>query len=341
MPEKDPELIADPVSGFSIPLSWIESCSDPRAREKILSGRWTILSSGLLLKRGLTTGTTAAAAAKGAVVSLVRATERLEVMTPAGIPVSVSVKAENGYCNARKDGGDHQSDVTAGLEISARAEPSGETVLLAGAGIGRIGAGGLCDQIGRPAISPSAKGQIMMAISEGLKVAGLEHVRVEIWVPQGERISRQTLNPKLGITGGISILGSTGFVEPWNEHLINERAEELKGAKRVVVSTGRTGLKLSRILFPDHEAVLMGNQLGRLEFEPDQESILCGLPALILKWAWPEILENTGYNTVAEMVEKEPEHENIALGLRRAKEKLPYTRIVLLHRNGRILLEAP
>ena len=139
----------------------------------------------------------------------------------------------------------------------------------------------------------------------------------------------------------IAILGSTGFVEPWNEHLINERAEELKGAKKVVVSTGRTGLKLSRILFPDHEAVLMGNQLGRLEFEPDQESILCGLPALILKWAWPEILENTGYNTVAEMVEKEPEHENIALGLRRAKEKLPYTRIVLLHRDGRILLEAP
>ncbi|HPT19305.1 MAG TPA: cobalt-precorrin-5B (C(1))-methyltransferase, partial [Methanothrix sp.] len=209
MPEKDPELIADPVSGFSIPLSWIESCSDPLAREKILSGRWTILSSGQLLKRGLTTGTTAAAAAKGAVVSLVRATESLEVMTPAGIPVSVSVKAENGYCNARKDGGDHQSDVTAGLGISARAEPSGETVLLAGAGIGRIGAGGLCDQIGRPAISPSAKGQIMMAISEGLKVTGLEHVRVEIWVPQGERISRQTLNPKLGIMGGISILGST------------------------------------------------------------------------------------------------------------------------------------
>lgn len=85
----------------------------------------------------------------------------------------------------------------------------------------------------------------------------------------------------------------------------------------------------------------MGSQLDRLEFAPDQESILCGLPALILKWAWPGILQNTGYNTVAEMVEKEPEHENIALGLRMAKERLPYTRIVLLHRDGRILAEAP
>jgi len=341
MPEREPETIIDPVSSFKIPISWIRSSSDPLAEEKIRSGRWTILSTGLLLKRGLTTGTTAAAAAKGAIISLSRPTESVVVMTPAGIPVLVSVRAENGQCIAYKDGGDHQSDITAGLEISARARPSEETLLLAGEGIGRIGAAGLCDQIGRPAISPSAREQIMMAISEGCKEAGLEHVQVEIRVPRGKKIAQETLNPRLGIEGGISILGSTGFVEPWNEHLIRERAEELKEAKKVVVSTGRTGLKLSRILFPDHEAVLMGSQLDRLEFAPDQESILCGLPALILKWAWPGILQNTGYNTVAEMVEKEPEHENIALGLRMAKERLPYTRIVLLHRDGRILAEAP
>ena len=340
MPEKEPEIIIDPVSGFRIPLSWIRSSPDPRVREKILSGRWTILSGGRLLKRGLTTGTTAAAAAKGAVISLVRATESVEVMTPAGIRVLISVRAENGHCTACKDGGDHQSDVTAGLEISARAKPSEKTLLLAGEGIGKIGAAGLCDRIGRPAVSPSARAQIMMAISEGCKEAGLEYAQVEISVPRGEQIALQTLNPRLGIVGGISILGSTGFVEPWSEHLISERAEELKGARKVVVSTGRTGLKLSRILFPDHEAVLMGSQLDRLDFGPDQDSILCGLPALILKWAWPGILQNTGYNTVAEMVEKEPEHENIALGLKKAKERLPHTRIVLLLRDGRILAEA-
>ncbi len=341
MPEIEPEILLDPVSGFRIPLSWIRLCPDPRALEKIQSGRWTILSDGRLLKRGLTTGTTAAAAAKGAVISLLRPIESLEVMTPAKIPVLVSVRAEDGQCTACKDGGDHQSDVTAGLEISARAKASERTLLLAGEGIGEIGASGLCDRIGRPAISPSAREQIMTAISEGCREAGLEHVQVEISVPQGREIARQTLNPRLGIKGGISLLGSTGFVEPWNEHLIIERTEELKETKKVVVSTGRTGLKLSRILFPDHKAVLMGSQLDRLEFAPDQESILCGLPALILKWAWPEILEGTSYNTVAEMVEKEPEHENIALGLGKAKERLPHTRIILLHRDGRILAEAP
>ena len=88
----------------------------------------------------------------------------------------------------------------------------------------------------------------------------------------------------------------------------------------MVVTTGRTGLKFCRILFPDHKAVLMGSQLDRLAFEKDQESILCGLPALILKWAWPQILDETGYGTVAEMVEKEPQHRNIAIALQMAKK---------------------
>ena len=82
---------------------------------------------------------------------------------------------------------------------------------------------------------------------------------------------------------------------------------------------------------------------GDTRFMIGDDVFLSGTPEAIsdfLKWAWPEILRNTGYNTVAEMVEREPGHENIALGLRRAKERLPHTRIVLLHRDGRILREA-
>ncbi|MEI8002879.1 MAG: cobalt-precorrin-5B (C(1))-methyltransferase, partial [Methanothrix sp.] len=101
------------------------------------------------------------------------------------------------------------------------------------------------------------------------------------------------------------------------------------------------GLKFCRILFPDHKAVLMGSQLDRLAFEKDQESILCGLPALILKWAWPQILDETGYSTVAEMVEIEPQHGNIAKALQMAKKKLPETRIVLLRKNGSTLKDVP
>jgi cobalt-precorrin-5B (C1)-methyltransferase len=155
-------------------------------------------------------------------------------------------------------------------------------------------------------------------------------------VPSGREVAQKTLNPKMGVIGGISILGSTGFVEPWNEHLGESRQEEIKNLRKVVVTTGRVGLRYSRVLFPEHTAVLLGSRLEGLSFDEDQESILCGLPALILKWSWPEVLEGSGYGTVAEMVEKDPHHQNISRALERAKEMLPGTRVVLLHRDGRI-----
>jgi cobalt-precorrin-5B (C1)-methyltransferase len=316
-------------------------CPDLEAVQKIKSGRWVMLSSGMLCRRGLTTGTTAAAACKGAVLSLKEPLKSIEVMTPAGISVSLPVVASRGFCLAVKDGGDHKFDVTAGLEIAASARPAEETTLVAGKGIGRIAGRGLCDELGRPAISPSARKQIMLAISQALQETDLAGARVELSVPRGEELAEQTLNPRLGIVGGISILGSTGFVEPWNDHFIGDRAAELKETKKVVATTGRVGLKMSRILFPDHKAVLMGSQLDRLDFAPDQESILCGLPALILKWAWPQILEQTGYGTVAEMIEREPGHQNITRALQMAREKLPKTRIVLLGRDGSILADVP
>ena len=331
----------DPVTGFAIPASWLRLCPDPEAREKIKSGRWAILSNGMLCRRGLTTGTTAAAACKGAVLSLKGAVKCVEVMTPAGISVSLSVVTDRGFCLAIKDGGDHKFDVTAGLEIAASAQPAEDTALVAGKGIGRIAGRGLCDELGRPALSPSARKQIMLAISQALQETDLSGARIELTVPRGEELAGQTLNPRLGIVGGLSILGSTGFVEPWNDHFIEDRALELREAKRVVATTGRVGLRMSRMLFPDHKVVLMGSQLDRLDFGQDQESILCGLPALILKWAWPRLLENTGYNTVAEMAEREPKHRNIIRALQMAKERLPRTRIVLLGRDGSILADVP
>jgi cobalt-precorrin-5B (C1)-methyltransferase len=72
----------------------------------------------------------------------------------------------------------------------------------------------------------------------------------------------------------------------------------------------------------------------------DQDSILCGLPALILKWACPGILEGTNYGTVAEMAEAMPNHPNIDRALQKVRAKLPFTRIVLLQRDGRILRDS-
>jgi len=327
--------ITDPVTGFEIPEPWIADAG-PGALEKIRSGLWVLLSDGKMLRRGMTTGTTAAAACKGAVLSLIKDVKEVDVMTPAGIRVSLPVNACGGICSAFKEGGDHQLDVTSGIEIISKAIPSEETELVAGKGIGKISGRGLCAPVGHAAISQSARKQIMKAIGEGLACAGLKGIRVELSVPKGEEVALKTFNPKLGIMGGVSILGSTGFVEPWNEHLVESRTEELKGIEKILATTGRTGLKYSRILFPDYKAVLIGSQLHHLEFVKDQDSILCGLPALILKWAWPEVLEGTGYNTIAEMIESEPEHPNISVALQKAKAKLPFTRIVLLQRDGKI-----
>jgi cobalt-precorrin-5B (C1)-methyltransferase len=329
--------LIDPVTSFQIPRSWLELSEDPEALEKVRSGRWVILSDGRLLRRGYTTGTTAAAACKGAVISLRHHLDRVEVMTPAGIRVALPVKANCGLCKAVKECGDHQLDVTDGVEIVARAVASAGVRLAAGRGVGRVVGKGLCTPLGRPAISRSARQQILAAIQEGLEAAGLDGATVEICIPLGEELGERTLNPKMGVRGGISILGSTGFVEPWNEHLVESRVGEIKGLKRVVVTTGRTGLRYSRILFPQHEAVLIGSKLDRLQFHEGQESILCGLPALILRWAWPEILDGTGYTTVVEMVAREPDHPHISLALERARRRLPFTRIVLLHGDGRIL----
>ncbi len=344
------EGVTDPVSGLAIPPDWIERSNDPQVLDKVHSGLWALLSDGSLLRRGLTTGTTAAAACKGAVISLKEQVCKVEVLTPAGIRVSVPAEGRDGVCTAVKIGGDHESDVTAGAVMEARAEPAeiemrgegdtGERIeLVAGPGIGRIGAAGLCAPPGKPAISPSARREIIEAIKEGMAEIGLAAVRVELSVRDGERIAEKTMNPKVGVLGGISILGSTGFVEPWNEHLGESREAEIRKPDRVVVTTGRVGLKYSRFLFPKHQVVLLGNQLDRLHFRDDQESVLCGLPALILKWGMPEVLEGTGYGTVAEMVEKEPHHPRIEEAIRKVRARLPGTRIVLLNRDGSILKE--
>lgn len=337
--------IRDPVTGQPIAPEWVSRSGDPLVIEKVISGRWVLLSDGRMLRRGLTTGTTAAAACKGAVLSLMAPVDRVEVPTPVGIRVIVPVSGRDGFCRAFKDAGDHESDATEGMEIIAIAKAAidDETELVAGDGIGLIQRRGLSAPPGKPAISRTAREQILQAIKEGLAATGRKAARVVLRVPRGQDIALHTLNPSVGVAGGISILGSSGFVEPWNEHLEESSASGILDLEKVVVTTGRTGLRFSRVLFPDHTAVLMGSKLDRLAFRPEQESVLCGLPGLILRWAHPGVLDKTGYATVAEMIEQEPRHQAIEIALRMAQGRLPYTRIVLIRRDGSIYrdLKAP
>ena len=201
-PDGNPAIgpVRDPVSGFEIPGEWIERSGDPCALDKIRSGKWVLLSDGRMLLRGYTTGTTSAAACKGAVLSLALApVERLEivdVMTPAGIRVSLTVEARAGICRAVKDGGDHQFDITNGIEVLAKARESERIELIAGEGIGSITAGGLCAPQGKPAISRSARQQIMKAIEEGLEMTGLEGCSGRANCAAWERDRDSHLEPK-------------------------------------------------------------------------------------------------------------------------------------------------
>ena len=285
-------------------------------------------------------GTTAAAACKGAILSLQRPTDEVKITTPAKIEVSLAVVARNGFCVAAKDGGDHQFDVTEGLEMMARAVPAERTGLAPGKGVGRIVAAGLCDEAGRPAISPSARRQIMQAIKEGLQETGLAAARVELCIPGGEALAEKTLNPRLGILGGISILGSTGFVEPWNDHLGEMKGDLIRDTNKVVLTTGRIGMRYSHMLFPDYTVVMVGSRISEGLDNASGDVIVCGLPGLVLKWGNPDLLEGSGYATVVEMLEKAPENERLKEAFEMATEKGKGARIVVIDRDGSVLMDS-
>lgn len=185
------------------------------------------------LRRGYTTGSCAAAAAKAAAHMLLTGEEVKEVslVTPAGI--RLYLKAEEIHrepgsvsCAIRKDSGD-DPDVTNGMYIYARvskvtysdADRSDETIFLeAGEGIGRVTKKGLEQKIGDPAINRVPRQMIREAVQEERMKAGVsEKLRVTIWAPGGAEVAKKTFNPNLGIEGGISILGTTGIVEPMSE----------------------------------------------------------------------------------------------------------------------------
>lgn len=187
------------------------------------------------LRTGYTTGSCAAAAAKAATHMLVsgEVVGEVSLVTPAGIRLYMEVEdvvKENNYvsCAIRKDSGD-DPDVTNGILVYARVTfaqddvVKSKVILEAGEGIGRVTQKGLEQSIGDPAINLVPRRMIREAVEEELQKAGIDcGVRVMIWVPDGAEIARKTFNPKLGIEGGISILGTTGIVEPMSEKALTD-----------------------------------------------------------------------------------------------------------------------
>lgn len=187
------------------------------------------------LKSGYTTGSCAAAAAKAAAHMLFsgETVPQISLMTPAGILLYLDVEQiqkGTGWvsCAVRKDSGD-DPDVTNGILVYAKVEfirQSGEMLeisLTGGRGVGRVTCKGLKQNIGEPAINPVPRQMILDAVEAQAKEAGVSgHVQVEISIPEGEALAAKTFNPRLGIEGGISVLGTSGIVEPMSEKALTE-----------------------------------------------------------------------------------------------------------------------
>ena len=190
-----------------------------------------------MLRRGYTTGTCAALAAQGAVSFLVSAGQMVRV------PL-MEKKAGNGAasCAVKKDAGD-DPDVTDGLLVFAQArflpENTGNArvIIDGGEGVGRVTKAGLDQPVGAAAINSVPRRMIETAVAEVLEEAGLDRtVEILIFVPGGERTAEKTFNPVLGITGGISILGTSGIVEPMSEEAL---IETIRAHMQVLRSEGR------------------------------------------------------------------------------------------------------
>jgi cobalt-precorrin-5B (C1)-methyltransferase len=216
------------------------------------------------LRSGFTTGTAAAAATKGALQMILEGKRpsrvRIKLLTGTDIMIAIHMcsrpKQDEAICSVIKDAGD-DPDVTHKAEIGARVtllnygEQGGtgkkvEIFICGGEGVGRVTKPGLEVDPGQPAINPGPKKMIAQAIEEVLKKHHLGGtVRTEIFVPRGKKLAEKTLNARLGIIGGISILGTTGVVRPMSHDAFIATIESALsvasacGQDRVVLTTGR------------------------------------------------------------------------------------------------------
>lgn len=250
-----------------VPLQTMGKADDAEADYKYLGGR--------ILRKGFTTGACAAAAAKAAVECLTKkqAPQNVEIWLPAGKVwragiAKFELTPDSAACCVIKDAGD-DPDITNGLEIWAKAKWSVEGISITGGdGVGIVTLPGIGAEVGQPAINKvpleMIRREVMQILSENSP-----GVEIVISVPGGDKIAKRTLNPQLGIIGGISILGTTGIVEPMSEEAFKNslvpqitKAIEM-GFKTVVLVPGRIGYKQAvKIGFLPDQVLMMSNFIG-------------------------------------------------------------------------------
>jgi len=219
------------------------------------------------LRSGITTGTCAAVAAKAATMALLgnRDVSHVEVNLPDGSRVNLPVlyarkTGDNGEAAVKKDAGD-DPDITDGVDIVARVSwtDSGGISFAAGDGVGIVTKPGLSMGVGEPAINPVPRRMIMEALQEITERSAL----VTISIPNGKKLAEKTFNPRLGIAGGLSILGTTGLVRPFSHPALQTA---LKCSLDVAIACD---IK-TPILVPGH----IGERAARRHFKPSAHQVI-------------------------------------------------------------------
>lgn len=235
------------------------------------------------LRSGYTTGACAAAAAKAAVLCLLGqdTPQTVEIPFPDGSRHRFALcrvgrtDGERIMATVVKDAGD-DPDVTNGAEIGAEVrwldESQDEPITLVnGPGVGRVTKPGLPVAVGEPAINPVPRQMIRAAVAEALAAdeGPLRPVEVSIFVRDGEALAEKTLNRRLGVIGGLSILGTTGIVRPvsakaWTDTIeASMQVARAAGLSEVILATGRTSEAAvqHRLGLPEEAQVMMGDYL--------------------------------------------------------------------------------
>lgn len=227
------------------------------------------------MQYGFTTGSCAAAAAAAACYMLLtgRKKEEMTILTPKGISytaklVDISINESSAACAIVKDGGD-DPDITTGAHIVAEAaflqkeslqkdktDAVQQIIIRGGKGVGRVTKPGLDQPVGEAAINHVPREMIEKEVRRICALCDYNgKLQVTISVPEGEEIAQKTFNPRLGITGGISILGTSGIVEPMSSQALLDtiqvelRQKKAMGQQMIAVTPGNYGLDFMKEAF--------------------------------------------------------------------------------------------
>ena len=244
------------------------------------------------LHSGLTTGTCATAAAIAATRRLLygETAEEVAVLLPDGETITVPVGYGDGYAYCVKEAGD-DPDVTNGIEVRASVEASEHFEIVGGEGVGRFTLPGFDYPPGEAAINKAPRQMIEQNLQSLLSplTAHRSPLKVTISVPNGEAIAQRTFNPRLGIEGGISIIGVSGIVKPFSEEAFIDsirkcmEVAKASGSERVVINSGGMSERFVKTRYPDlpqQAFVEYGNYIGdtlKIANELDIKNITLGV----------------------------------------------------------------